>query len=249
MNAARPRVHVRTGRQGLELRVDGTLASVQRHDGQITGPVWYALVAPLLALAPRRPRRVLILGLGAGSAAQLVRRFAPRAQIVGVELDHDVVAAARAHFGLDALGVDVRLDDAREVLAREHRHFDYILEDVFVGTNRSLRKPAGWPRPVLDLAIERLSPGGVLAINTIHEGPAIARALLALSPRWTPVPGSRSAASFLCVGVRGYYNRILAIGPPALSPTVLRSRLMTTDTFAAAARQLRLSATLRSHPF
>jgi spermidine synthase len=249
MSAVRSRVYVREGRQGRELRVDGTLASVQLRDGRVTGPVWYALAAPLLALAKRRPPRILILGLGAGSAAQLLRRLAPRAHIVGVELDGDVVAAARAHFDLDALGVDVRVCDARELLARERRLFDYIVEDVFVGTTRTLRKPAGWPRPMLDLAVGRLAPGGVLVVNTIHEGPTIARTLMTLAPRWRPAPPNRGVGTFLCVGVKGFYNRILALGPPELRPALLRARLATTEGFASAAHDLRLSANLRSNPY
>lgn len=249
MSPTQPRVHVREGRAGRELRVDGTLASVQLHDGRITGPVWYALVTPLLALTPRQPRRVLILGLGAGSAAQLVRRLAPNAEIVGVEWDAAVVAAAREHFNLDALGIDVRIADAREVLASERKHFDFIVDDVFVGTPRSLRKPDGWPHPVLDRALARLAPGGALAINTIHEGPAIARALAVLAPRWQPARAAQGPGTFVCIGVKGYHNRILALGPGELRPSLLRARLDVLVDFASATPQLRLSATLRSNPF
>src|SRR5690606_23955990 len=115
--AMRSRVRVRqAGGGGLRLEIDGTFASLWRPGTAATGSVWDALVAPLLALPPPRRRRVLILGLGGGSAARLIRALAPHAEIVGVELDGAVVAAARRHFALDALGIEVRCEDARRVL-------------------------------------------------------------------------------------------------------------------------------------
>ena len=102
-------------RRPRTLRVDGTFASWLRARARLTtGSVWDALAAPLLLLPPARRRRVLLLGLGGGSAARLVRALAPRARIVGVELDREVLRAARRHFDLDALGVEVVNADARE---------------------------------------------------------------------------------------------------------------------------------------
>lgn len=208
-------MHVREGRHGRELRVDGTLASYYRPGLASTGGVWDAIAAPILALEPRRRRSALVLGLGGGSAARLIRTLAPEAHVVGVELDADVVAAARAHFDLDALGVELVLGEALAVLRRERRRFDVVIEDVFVGSNRHVRKPAGFPLPGLELAWRRVAPGGVLISNTIHEGPAVARALRGVAPGHTLVS----------VGVRDYYNRILAVGPANLQARALRTRL------------------------
>jgi spermidine synthase len=215
MAAGQGRVHVREGRHGRELRVDGTLASYYRPGAATTGSVWDAIAAPILALEPRRRRSALVLGLGGGSAARLIRTLAPEAHIVGVELDADVVAAARSHFDLDALGVEIVLGEALSVLRRERRRFDIVVEDVFVGITRHVRKPEGFPLPGLELAWRRVAKGGVLISNTIHEGPAVGRALRQVAP------GHRVVS----VGVRDYYNHILAAGPAALAPTELRRRL------------------------
>jgi spermidine synthase len=191
---------VREGRGGLELRVDGTLASLYRPRDAATGAVWRALAAPLAALPPERLRRVLLLGLGGGSAVRVVRALAPRAQIVGVEIDAEVLAAARRHFGLAALGVETRLGDARSVLRHERRRFDAVIEDVFVGDARSVRKPDWLLEDGLQLAWRRVAPGGLLVSNTLHEARRVARALQAF-------PGA-----LLELAVRGYWNRILAVG-------------------------------------
>jgi hypothetical protein len=79
-------VVVREIRGGLELRIDGTQASVHRPGGALTGVVWWALASPLLLLPRRRRRRVLRLGLAAGSVARAVRALDPGSEIVGVEL-------------------------------------------------------------------------------------------------------------------------------------------------------------------
>ena len=186
---ARERIRLRVRGKRRELRVDGTLASSWTPGEIATRSVWDALAASVLALPPARRRSVLLLGLGAGSAARIVRALAPDARIVGVEFDPDVVAAARRWFELDALRVEVVIGDAREVVARREvaaslrDRFDAVLEDVFIGREATLRKPDGFPLPLLDHALRLLAPGGVVASNTIDEGPAVRRALAARFPR------------------------------------------------------------------
>jgi spermidine synthase len=218
------RVEVRRTPRGLELRVDGTLASSHPTDGEGTGPVWDALALPVLALAPARRRSALMLGLGGGSVARILRALAPRIRIVGVEIDPEVVAAARDHLGLDALGVEVVIGDAITALRAERRRFDLIVEDVFVGATRDVRKPKGFPEPVLALARRRLAPGGLLVCNTIHEGPEVASALRA------------HAGDLLAIHVRGFWNRILVAGPGLDAGSLRRS----------AAREPALAASLPS---
>ena len=90
------RVRVRDTSAGRELWVDGTFASLYRPGRATTGTVWDAIAAPIAWLPPRRRRRVLLLGLAGGSVARVVRALAPRAEIVGVEFDAAVLAAAGA---------------------------------------------------------------------------------------------------------------------------------------------------------
>lgn len=194
----RRRVVVRKTRGGRALRVDGTFASFWRPGETATGSVWDALALPILALPAPRRRRVLLLGLGGGSVARLVRELAPRARIVGVEIDPEVVRAARRWFELDALGVEVHRTDARRFLARSRERFDVVLDDVFVGSGRRVRKPDWLPLPGLEAAARRVAPNGILATNTLDERPESLRALRRLFP------------SLLEIEVDGYDNRILA---------------------------------------
>jgi predicted O-methyltransferase YrrM len=209
---------------GLELRVRGTFASYYRPGSALTGSVWDALAAPLLAL-PRRRRApsVLLLGLGAGSAARVARALAPAARIVGVEIDPEVVALARRHFELDRLGVEVVQADAAAFLARSRERFDAVLDDVFVGRGRAVRKPAWLLEGGLASAADRVAPGGLLASNALDEAADVARLLAARFPR------------VVAIDVAGYDNRVLVGGPARLAARALR---------AAVARSPVLSPTL-----
>jgi spermidine synthase len=222
------RIRVRETRKGRSLEIDGTLASFWARDGVATGSVWDALVAPLLALPPARRRSVLILGLGGGSAARLVRAIAPSAHVVGVEYDGGVVAAARRHFALDALDVEVVRGDARDVLRRERRRFDLVIDDVFVGRGRAVRKPDWLPMPFLPLAAKRVAPGGVLVSNAIDEAALVRRTLQALRPH------------AIELRVDGYDNRVFAASAERLDPHALRRAIAVEPALAPTLSRLRV---------
>ena len=201
----RQQVEIRRVRGGLELRIDGTQASVHRPGGALTGVVWWALASPILLL-PRHRRRVLLLGLAAGSVGRAVRALDPEAQIVGVELDREVLRLGRRHFGLGRLGIEIVVGDALEFLRHDGRRFDLIVEDLFVGPSRSVHKPDWLFVEGYDLIRKRLRRGGYVVSNTIHEMPAIVRAM-------RPIGGR-----ILSLDVRGHWNRVTVCGrdlPPA----------------------------------
>ncbi len=227
------RIRVARARRGRELRIDGTFASFYAPGSALAGPVWDALAAPLAWLPPARRRSVLVLGLGGGSAARVVRALAPRARIVGVEKSAEVVRAARRHLGLGHLGVEVVVADARAFLERARERFDLVLEDVFVGRGRAVRKPEWLPLPGLALAARRVARGGLLASNALGDAPASARALAALFP------------ARVQIAIEGWDNAILAAGPPGLDAPGLRAALAADPLLAPTLRRLALR-TLRS---
>jgi spermidine synthase len=212
----RQKVEVRRVRGGLELRIDGTQASVHRRGRALTGVVWWALASPVLLLPPGRRRRVLLLGLAAGSVARAVRALDPSAEIVGVELDREVVRLARRHFDLDRLGIEVVLGDALEFLRRDRRRFDVVVEDLFVGPSRSVRKPDWLLDEGYRLIRRRLRAGGYVVSNTIHETPGVVRAMRPFGGR------------IVSLDVQGHWNRVTACGrdlpPPRLLRRVLEGR-------------------------
>ena len=190
------RIEVRESRWGRELIIDGTLASFFQEGRVDTGSVWDALAAPLLALPPERRRQILLLGLGGGSTARILRALAPEARIVGVEFDAEVVRVARRFFELDSLEIDIVIDDAREVLNRERRSFDAIIDDIFVGRGDDVHKPDWLPSPGHDLAARRVRPGGLFISNALDEAEFVSSSM------------SRLFRSVVRIDIDEYDNRV-----------------------------------------
>jgi spermidine synthase len=209
----RERVEVRETAGGRELRIDGTFASSLREGSVVTGSVWDAIAAPVLLLPEERVRSVLLLGLGGGSVARIVRALCPKARIVGVEFDPEVVEVARRSFGPDELGVEVRVADALDVLREAGPQHDVVIDDVFVGSGRNVHKPGWLPSPGHELAMQQLAPGGLLISNALDEAPAVARNM------------RQAFAGVLQIEVEDYDNRVLVGGPASLRAALLRRRL------------------------
>ncbi len=138
-------------------------------DGLVQGGVDVASGLPVyefayfLELLPwaLRPggRECLVIGAGAGLVPRWYEQHGVRTDVV--DINPDVLQAAREHFGYSPAGA-VHLGDARQVLAQPGRRYDYVILDVFTGDTtpghllsvEALRLVAG-----------RLAPGGVLALN------------------------------------------------------------------------------------
>ena len=193
-------VRVREGKDGRELRISGTLASLYRPGLPTTGLIWDALAAPITLIPPVRRRSILILGLGGGSVARVARALAPKARIVGVELGSEVVDIARRRLDLDALSLDVRIGDAREFLFAERGRYDAVIEDVFMGSTRDVRKPDWLLDEGYGQAAALLRAGGVFVSNTIAETVPVTRRLRGLFP------------SLVWIGTREYENRMVVGG-------------------------------------
>jgi len=214
-------------RDGIrELHVDGTFASCYQPGRDITGSVWDALAAGITALPRRRRRSVLLLGLGGGSAARVARALAPRARIVGVEIDPSVVRLARRWFDLDALGIEVVVEDARAYLERCRTRFDAVLEDVFIGTGRDAVKPEWLPQPGLVRASRLLARRGVLASNALDEAPGVAATM------------GRLFSSVVRIEVEDYDNQIFVGRSGVLTGRDLRRAVAATPVLRPTLRRL-----------
>jgi spermidine synthase len=79
----------------------------------------------------------LILGLGGGSAARLVKNYWPNVSITGVELDPLMVDLGVKYLGLSEIGVDIKIEDATDyckTAVKSGKKFDFILNDIYVGS-------------------------------------------------------------------------------------------------------------------
>jgi spermidine synthase len=118
------------------------------------------------------PRRALLLGLGAGTVAQLLRRRCPETEIVGIERDETVLATARAQFGLDDMAdLSVVIADAfvwvPAAAERDAGTYDYICLDLFEAGRLA---PGALATAFLRQVAALLTPGGTLAVNLMVTG-------------------------------------------------------------------------------
>lgn len=156
-------------RQGRAVRLEakqGTF-SYFHPDRLFTSSSWDALSASLLLV--RRPlRSILILGLGGGTTARQCRALWPSLEIVGVEIESEVLALARRHFDLDSIGVRTVRASGQKYLETTRRRFDAILDDMWAlepARLKPFRTEPDWARTVAD----RLLPGGVYSLNVYRR--------------------------------------------------------------------------------
>ena len=124
-------------------------------------------------------RSMLFLGLGGGSAPKRVWRDFPELRLQVVELDPVVVDVARRFFAVpDHPRLAIAVSDARQYLERNSARWDVIAIDTFFEDGVPFHLTT---REFLELARERLTPGGVIVTNVIAaikgDGSKLFRAL------------------------------------------------------------------------
>lgn len=99
-------------------------------------PIDHKVWGRLAKLADPRPNlRVLILGLGAGTVAQLLSRRLKSSRIIGVEIDPQIVAIGREFFDLGKLkNLQVVIANARSYVGQSSDVYDFIVVDTYRGS-------------------------------------------------------------------------------------------------------------------
>jgi spermidine synthase len=139
--------------------VDGTVQSVLADD---PFGYWHALVPSV------KPRRGLLLGLGAGTVVRLIHDRFGSVPLVGVDDDEAVLTVARDALR-DLSSVEIVQEDAFkyvERMAAAGEHFDYAAVDLYRGASLA-HGIVG--RPFLKALKTLLEPRGVACFNLFLE--------------------------------------------------------------------------------
>ena len=116
-------------------------------------------------------KSVLILGFGAGSVAHILQKEnGCPCPITGVEIDEEVIALAKKHFGLGELkNLDIHISDAAAFLSKETKPYHFIVVDIFLDH----RTPEKFLHAAfLKTLYDHLLPGGTVLFNYLiydHE--------------------------------------------------------------------------------
>lgn len=124
-------------------------------------------------------KKILVVGLGGGSAPKRIWRDWKDVEVTVVELDPAVVETAYRWFELPRdQRLRVEVDDGRRFLQRNDERYDVIMVDAFYSDGVPFHLTT---LEFVELLRERLTPGGVVATNVIGAvtggGSQITRAL------------------------------------------------------------------------
>ncbi len=147
-----------------------------------------------------RTDRVLMLGFGGGSAAEIIHQdYSRDAEIVGVELDGSVLALAKSYFYTQ--GVRLLQEDAVEYVhkaAKNAWQYDLVICDLFV--DGQLAKGVVSTSFVESLTKVVALEGGAI-VNTMmkpHAAQSLETMLRASFTEVTPWTGVKGNTVFLC---------------------------------------------------
>lgn len=111
----------------------------------------------------------LILGLGGGSAATLVKKFWPEARITGVDIDPIMVEMGEKYLGLDKVQVQVQVQDAYDFIIQKSKFKNQNYSLILVDLYRGYEYPKKFEdEKFLKLVLRLLTEDGVAVFNRIY---------------------------------------------------------------------------------
>lgn len=112
------------------------------------------------------PRNVLLIGLGAASITKFLYRNYPLAKLTVVEIEANVVAAARHFFKLphDPLRLNIVVADGVDYLVHSDKTWDLIMVDGF---DADARAGALDTIPFYQTVRAHLTDNGIMAVNLL----------------------------------------------------------------------------------
>ena len=150
-----------------EFRVAGATHARFHRKRYLTGLAWDLIAAATLLRPDGPPRSVLMLGLAGGTACRVLRHLLPDCKLTAIDIDPEIVALAREHMDLDALGIEVHLADAYAWLEKNRRSFDVVFDDIYLAGKSDVFRPRAWDPALMAHLRRAIAPGGLLAVNLV----------------------------------------------------------------------------------
>ena len=95
--------------------------------GGIVEQIWKST---LKKIKSNNIENILILGLGGGTLAKLLRKKYPSAKITGVEIDPIMIELGKKYLRLDDFNVDIKIQDADSF---KLKGYDLVIIDTYLG--------------------------------------------------------------------------------------------------------------------
>jgi len=190
--------------------------------GYRPGELFLAEAIEALSAAPS-PRKVLVVGFGAGSITEAALGSPEVEEVTIVELCGSVIRNLRKFPSLAATLDDVRvrvvIDDGRRLLQRNDERFDLILMDPVRTTTAYANNLHS--RQFFELATARLAEGGILVVGGIGDGAVVPRTLLAVFAHVRAYSGFSVASQRPLLRNHDRRNGLLSAYPEATRARIL----------------------------
>lgn len=109
---------------------------------------------------------ILILGLGGGTVAKLLRKKYPSAKITGVEIDPIMIELGKKYLDLDKYNINIKIMNANKFLPAQAGKFglyDLVVVDMYSGNN--------FPKEFeSDEFLKKLTKFKIVIINRLYYG-------------------------------------------------------------------------------
>lgn len=156
---------VKTLGMGTYIQADGLTQS-----GGIVETIWKQTLRRINNLQ-FTVNNCLILGLGGGTVAKLVRKKWPEAKITGVEIDSLMVELGKRYLDLDKFNIDIKITDAHEFLtyhsSLKTNEYDLVVIDLYQGDKFPDKFES---ENYIHLVRTVLSSGGIAVFNRLYFG-------------------------------------------------------------------------------
>lgn len=123
---------LRTWGMGTYIQAGGLTQS-----GGIVESIWKSTLRKVSS-SKQYVASVLILGLGGGTLAKLLRKKYPDAKITGVEIDPVMIELGKKYLDLDKYNVDIKITDAFKKIQKIQKsktQYDLAILDTYNGDN------------------------------------------------------------------------------------------------------------------
>ncbi len=158
-------IHVVEVSEQYNLYVDGSSQS-----GMYIRRLWTTALTSFHLKRMKSPQNILICGVAGGTVIHLLHALYPEANMVGVDIDNEMIEVGRKYFGLSNISTLTLVKrEARDYIGsfiQRKKTFDMIVIDLFIGRHVPdfLLKQTFW-----ESVKKILRKDGILLLNYLRE--------------------------------------------------------------------------------
>jgi spermidine synthase len=214
LNDQLTRYEVRTAGATRRLYTNGAFHSQYHPQRLLGGGIWDLLTLPAL-FGRQSVERVLLLGVGGGTAIHQYQKVCQAGTIVGIELNPVHIHIAEQLFDCHGEGIELICADACQWVSEHSEQFDVVVDDLFVDGEDDPFRPNTLDTAWMQAMTRQLGDGGIIIQNHLD----LTSARLVASQHWV----KQQFASAILFATPCFENVILALYRASTAATTGRA--------------------------